>query len=78
MGTWHYSKCYKRKGDSLGKGNYRGLKLTDEILRIAKRITEKFTRQQVSIDKVQLAGLFRRGGQSHAHASTHAQKCLDV
>ena len=29
--------CYKEKGDSLERGNYRGLKLTDQILKIAER-----------------------------------------
>ena len=28
--------------------------------------------------KVSYAGLFRRGVRLHAHAPTHAQKCLDV
>ena len=33
--------CYKRKGDSLERRNYRGLKLTDQILKTTERITEK-------------------------------------
>ena len=45
--------CYKAKGDSLEKGNIRGLKLTDHILKITGRITEKLIRQQVDIDEMQ-------------------------
>ena len=45
--------CYKRKSDSLKKGNYRGLKLTDQILKMAERIIEKLIRQQVDIEAVQ-------------------------
>ena len=45
--------CYKAKGDSLEKGNSRGLKLTDHILKITGRITEKLVRQQVDIDEMQ-------------------------
>ena len=35
---------YKGKGDSLERGKYRGLKLTDQILQIAERIIEKLIR----------------------------------
>ena len=41
---------YKDKGDSLERGNYRGLKLTVQILKIADRFIQKMTRQQVDID----------------------------
>ena len=56
LDEWELStivNCYMRKGDSLGKGNYRGLKLTDQILKIAGRITGKLTSQQVDIDEMQ-------------------------
>ena len=46
------ANCYKEKGDSLEKENYRGLELTDQILKIADRIIEKFMRQQVDIDEI--------------------------
>ena len=44
---------YKGKGNSLQRGNYGGLKLTDKILKISERIMEKLIRQQVDIDKMQ-------------------------
>ena len=36
--------CHKEKGDSLERGNYRGLKLTDQILKISERNIEKLIR----------------------------------
>ena len=46
-------KCCKEKGNSLDKRNYRGLKITNQILKIAQRIIENFIREQVDIDKMQ-------------------------
>ena len=40
--------CYQGKSGSLERGNYRGVKLTVQILRI-DRIIEKLIRQQVDI-----------------------------
>ena len=37
--------CYKRKDNSLERGNYGGLKLADQILKKAERIIEKLIRQ---------------------------------
>ena len=36
--------CDKGKRDSLQRGNYRELKLTDQILKIAERIIDKLIR----------------------------------
>ena len=47
MGTQHY--C----GDSLERGNYRGLKLTAQILKIAERFMKQLIKQQVDIDDMQ-------------------------
>ena len=44
--------CYKRKGDCLERGNYSGLNLTDQILKIFERIIEKLIRQQVDTDEM--------------------------
>ena len=41
--------CYKEKRNALEIENCRGLKLTDQILKIARRITEKKIRHQVEI-----------------------------
>ena len=45
--------CYKGKSDYLQRGNYGGLKLTDQILKISKKIMAKLIRQQVDIDEMQ-------------------------
>ena len=46
--------CCKGKCGFLERGDYRGLKLTDQILKIAERIIEKFIRQQREIDEMVL------------------------
>ena len=45
--------CCKGKGNSLDREIYRGLKLTDQILKRTERIYEKLIRQQVHIDEMQ-------------------------
>ena len=47
--------CDKWKGDSLERGNYREMKLTDQILKIVERIVEKLIRQQVEINEMQFS-----------------------
>ena len=44
---------YKGKGDALVRGNYRGLKLTEQAMKILKRIVDGLIRQVVSIDDTQ-------------------------
>ena len=41
---------YKGKGDALERGNYRGLKLTEQVMKILERIVDGLIRQLVSID----------------------------
>ena len=41
---------YKGKGDGLDRGNYRGLKLTEQAMKIQERIVDGPIRQVVSID----------------------------
>ena len=45
--------CYKGKGDALERGNYRGLKLTDQVLKVMERVVEGLIRKQVNIDEMQ-------------------------
>ena len=45
---------YKGKGDAMDRGNYRGLKLTKEAMKILERIVDGLIRQVVSIDDSQL------------------------
>ena len=44
---------YKGKGDALERGNYRGLKLTEQVIQILERSVVGFIRQLVSIDNSQ-------------------------
>ena len=53
--------CYKGKGDALERGNYRGLKLTDHILKIVERVIENLVRQQVDINEMQFGFMPGRG-----------------
>ena len=41
---------YKGKGDALERGNYRGLKLTEQVMKVLERIVDGLIRQVVSID----------------------------
>ena len=44
---------YKGKGDALERGNYRGLKLTEQVMKVLERIVDGLIRQVVSIDDSQ-------------------------
>ena len=50
---------YKGKGDALERGNYHGLKLTKQVMKVLGRIVEGLIRQFVSIDDFQFG--FSRG-----------------
>ena len=52
---------YKRKGDALERGNYRGLKLTEQAMKILERIVDGLIRQLVSIDDSQFGFVPGRG-----------------
>ena len=41
---------YKGKGDALERGNYRGLKLLDYVMKGIERVIEKIIRERISID----------------------------
>ena len=44
---------YKGKGDALDRGNYRGIKLTKQAMKILERTVDGLLRQVVSIDDSQ-------------------------
>ena len=52
---------YKGKGDALDRGNYRGLKLTEQAMKILERIVDGLIRQVVSIDNSQFGFVPGRG-----------------
>ena len=52
---------YKGKGDALDRGNYRGLKLTEQAMKILERIVDGLIRQVVSFDDSQFGFVQGRG-----------------
>ena len=50
---------YKGKGDALERGNYRGIKLLDQGMKVLERVLESLIRDRVSIDEMQFG--FRQG-----------------
>ena len=52
---------YKGKDDALDRGNYRGLKLTEQAMKILERIVDGLIRQVVSIDDSQFGFVPGRG-----------------
>ena len=52
---------YKGKGDALDRGNYHGLKLTEQVMKVLERIVDGLIRQVVSIDDSQFGFVQGRG-----------------
>ena len=52
---------YKGKGDALNRGNYRGLKLTDQVMKVLERVLDTHIREKVTIDKLQFGFVPGRG-----------------
>ena len=52
---------YKGKGDTLERGNYRGLKLIEQVMKILERIVDSLIRQLVSINNSQFGFVPGRG-----------------
>ena len=52
---------YKGKGDALERGNYRGLKLTEQVMNVLERIVDGLIRQLVSIEDSQFGFVPGRG-----------------
>ena len=52
---------YKGKGDAMERGNYRGLKLLDHVLKVVERVVEKIIREQVNINDMQFGFMPGKG-----------------
>ena len=52
---------YKVKGDALNRGNYRVLKLVEQVMKVLERVMEGLIRQRVEIDKMQCGFMSGRG-----------------
>ena len=53
--------CYKGKGDALLRGNYRGLKLLGQVMKVMEHILAAIIRTQVDIDAMQFGFMPGRG-----------------
>lgn len=63
-GEWDESyiiNFYKDKGEALERGNYRGLKLLDQVMKALERVLEKKICEMVSIDEMQFGFMPGRG-----------------
>ena len=52
---------YKGKGDALERGNFRGLKLTEQVMKVLERIVDGLIRQVASTDDSQFGFVPGRG-----------------
>ena len=53
--------CFKRKGDAVERGNFRGLKLLDHLMKVFERVVEKYIREAVNIDDMQFGFMPGKG-----------------
>ena len=59
--TGKKASLYKGKGDALNRGNYRGLKLIEQVMKVLERVVEGLIRQRVEIDEMQCGFMSGRG-----------------
>ena len=62
--AWEMSfilNLYKGKGDALNRGNYRGLKLTEHVMKVRERIVVGMIPEMIAIDEMQFAFVPGRG-----------------
>ena len=52
---------YKGKGDAMERGNYRGIKLLDQVMKVMERVIEGMIRERVKIDDMQFGFIQGRG-----------------
>ena len=68
---------YKGKGDALNRGNYRGLKLIDQVMKVLERVVESLIRQRVEIDEMQCGFMSGRGTTDAIFFVRQLQEALD-
>ena len=61
LGVEFHGLPLQGKGGWIGKGNYRGLKLTEQVMKVLERIVDGLIRQLVSIDDSQFGFVPGRG-----------------
>ena len=53
--------CFKGKVDAVERGNFRGLKLLDHLMKVFERVIEKYIREAVNIDDMQFGFMPGKG-----------------
>ena len=53
--------CFKGKGDAVERGNFRGLKLLDHLMKVFERVIEKYIREAINIDDMQFGFMPGKG-----------------
>ena len=53
--------CFKAIGDAVERGNFRGLKLLDHLMKVVERVIEKYMREAVNIDDMQFGFMPGKG-----------------
>ena len=53
--------CFKNKGEATDRGNYKGLKLLEHLMKVFEKVIEEEIRGQVSINSMQLRFMPGRG-----------------
>ena len=52
---------YKGKGEAFGRGNYRDLKLTDQVMKLHEQVLDSYISEMVNINEKQLGFVPSRG-----------------
>ena len=52
---------HKGKGEALNRGNYRGLKFTDQVMKLVERVLNPIIRRMEQIDQMQFGFVPVRG-----------------
>ena len=60
---------YKGNGEALDRGNYRGLKLTDQVMKLLERVLDSSLRKMVNIDDMQFGSVPGRAQLTPSSAS---------
>ena len=66
---------YKGKGDALNRGNYRGLKLTEDMMKVMERIVDRMIREMIAVNEMQFAFVPGRGTTDASFSSSRRNSC---
>ena len=69
---------YKRKGDPMECGSYRGIKLLEHAMKVVEKIFEHRIRQQIEIDDMQFGFMKGKGTTNAIFVARHMQENFRV